>query len=253
MSGSIVVQTRGEVLDSAREYVRRQLATFVRRLSDRLPDQMSESSSPGRVRLTAFARPSAPVPALVQANLELGGRAVRAQVAAAFFAEASRLLRARLRDQIALLTGPRQPRRWPQDIAPLHARVQPVGQREIVRRKCYPLACCTVEEAALTMDLMDYDIHLFVDVDTGEDSVVYRVGPTGYRLARLSLMAPPTTPTTVPLTINVHPVPTETPPQAARALGRTDLPYRFFRDRNTGRGTVLYRRYDGHYGQVGPA
>ncbi|WP_439657578.1 sigma 54 modulation/S30EA ribosomal C-terminal domain-containing protein [Lentzea sp. HUAS TT2] len=34
-------------------------------------------------------------------------------------------------------------------------------------------ARCTPEQAALTMDLTDYDIHLFVDAETGKDGAVY--------------------------------------------------------------------------------
>ncbi|PXY22268.1 sigma 54 modulation/S30EA ribosomal C-terminal domain-containing protein [Prauserella muralis] len=241
----LVVQTRGEVLDSAREYVRKQLAGFARRLPGRLGS--------ARVKLTAFTRPSAPVPALAQANLEVDGRFVRAQVAAAFFTEAAGQLRARLRDQVAQLSGPRRARPWtgvaPAGPLPL---ARPAGQREIVRRKEYRLAECDPDQAALTMDLMDYDCYLFTDAGTGEDSVVYRVGPTGYRLARLSSPAPPAGEQSVPLTVNVHPVPELTPAEAARRLDETDLPFTFFADTGSGRGSVLYRRYDGHYAQIAP-
>jgi hypothetical protein len=37
------------------------------------------------------------------------------------------------------------------------------------------------------MDAMDYDFHLFRCADTGQDRVVYRCGPTGYKVAQLSL------------------------------------------------------------------
>ena len=32
---------------------------------------------------------------------------------------------------------------------------------------------------------MGYDFHLFTEAGTGQDSVLYRSGPTGYRLAQL--------------------------------------------------------------------
>lgn len=101
------------------------------------------------------------------------------------------------------------------------------------------------------MDLMAYDFYLFTD--TGEDSAVYRVGPTGYRLARLSSLAPPSGTPAVPLTVHVHPVPHLTADEAAGTLDETDLPFTFFRDRDIDRGSVLYRRYDGHYAQIVPA
>lgn len=242
---AIVVQTVGEVLDGAREYARRQIAAFARRLREPLTS--------ARLKLTVLTRPSVPWPALVQANLVLDGQPIRAQVAARFVQEASRYLRARLGAQVARLASPNVPRAWPAEggsrIVPVP---RPVGQREIARCKCHPLEECTPDRAALVMDVMDYDFHLFVDAETGQDSVIYRVGPTGYRLARVSRVAPPSAPTSVPLTINVHPVPELTPEQAVQRLDATELPFRFFRDTATGRGAVLYRRYDGHYGLIAP-
>lgn len=244
----ITVHTAGDVLGGAREYVRRQVAAFVRRL----PDQAASA----RVRLTAFHRPSALWPAVAQANLIVHGQPIRAQVSAAFFQEAGRLLRTRLREQAARLAHPDQPRAWPD---PTSSRLHPTvgsgksGQREIVRHKHVMVRRCHPNEAAWTMDVMDYDFHLFVDADTGSDSVLYRVGPTGYRLTRLAGMAPPAAPVAVPLTIDVHPVPVLTSAQAVERLAETGLPFRFFRDVATGRGAVAYRRYDSHYGLISPA
>ncbi|MCE7007000.1 sigma 54 modulation/S30EA ribosomal C-terminal domain-containing protein [Kibdelosporangium philippinense] len=241
-----MVQTTGEVLDSARDYVRRQVAAFIRRLPWPLVS--------ARVKLTVFSRASGPWAALAQVNLELRDHPVRAQVPVAFLHEAGRLLRLRLAAQVARLTHPDMPRPWPSETC---RGVQPVShaarRRAIVRRKSYPLSRCTPDQAALTMDVMDYDFHLFTDADTGQDSLIYRVGPTGYRLARLSGMAPPSAPVTVPLTINVHPVPEATLEQAVARLTATEMPYQFFRDHATGRGAVLYRRYDGNYGLLAPA
>lgn len=235
----IVVETRGEVIDSAREYVQGQVAAFARRLP--------ESFAQARLKLTAFTRPSASVPALVQANLTVAGTPVRAQVSAPFFPEAAKLLRQRLREQVARLGGANPAQSWRGPTARWWS-AQPSGPR-IVRHKDYPLARCHPGEAALTMDVMDYDFHLFVDDETGEDSIVFRVGPTGYRLARPRSLAPPSAPVDVPLTINVYPVPSETVESASNWLTTcTDLPFRFFTDTETGRGTVLYRRYDGDYG-----
>ncbi|MBT2381356.1 sigma 54 modulation/S30EA ribosomal C-terminal domain-containing protein [Streptomyces sp. ISL-111] len=40
---------------------------------------------------------------------------------------------------------------------------------------------------------------------------------------------------------------------AAQRLRLTGLPFVFFHDTGTGRGSVLYHRYDGHYGLITPA
>jgi hypothetical protein len=41
--------------------------------------------------------------------------------------------------------------------------------------------------------------------------------------------------------------------QATRWLDLTDEPFLFFVDSATGRGSVAYRRRDGHYGLIAPA
>lgn len=243
--GDIAVRTSGEVLDGAREYVQRQIASFARRLTGDVEAV--------RVRLTTFRQTSTARPALAQANLTVDGQPIRAQAAAAFFREAAALLRTRLCDHITRLAHPAVPRAWP-DAFRRHSQppavLIPPAQRKIVRRKRYRLARCRPDEAALTMDVMDYDFHLFVDTDTGQDSVVYRTGPTGYRLARLSGLQPPNPPVSIPWTINVHGVPRLTPGQAAGRLDTTEMPHRFFQDIATGRGSVLYLRHDGHYSLV---
>lgn len=167
VADGVVMQTAGEVADSAREYARRQVMAFLRRLRGRL----NMPSPSARLKLTVFARPSGRLPALPQVNLDMGGQQVRAQTAAAFVHEASR----RLREQLARLTSPDVPRPWPvTGRVDLEALTVAVGRREIVRRKLCAPARCTPDRAALTMDVMDYRCHLFIDADTGQDSVIYR-------------------------------------------------------------------------------
>ncbi|MFI7119772.1 sigma 54 modulation/S30EA ribosomal C-terminal domain-containing protein [Amycolatopsis sp. NPDC049868] len=244
-SPEIVVFTVGDVAPGAQDYVRRQIEIFVRRL----PEHWESAT----VKLTAYRKPTVAWPALVQANLVVDRTLIRAQLAATFFQEAGKLLRARLTDQLTRVTHPQVARPWPQpqrrhDRPALLPR--PAGKREIVRRKRYPLATCAPDQAALLMDVRDYDFHLFIDADTGQDSIVYRAGPTGYRLARLAGMAPPSGAPVMPWAINVHPVPRLEAKEAVARLDATDLPFLFFQDKETGRGTVLYLRYDGHYGIV---
>ncbi|QUF06426.1 sigma 54 modulation/S30EA ribosomal C-terminal domain-containing protein [Actinosynnema pretiosum subsp. pretiosum] len=195
-----------------------------------------------RVRLTALGGGTA----LLQANAEVRGHRIRAQVAAPE-ADAAGLLRERVAAQVSRLDAPGAHRAWPgPDRAPVVTGR--AGARRVARRKRVRAALCAPDAAALAMDLMDYDFHLFADSETGQDSVLYRVGPTGYRLARLEDTAPPALPVVVPLTTNVHPVPELTEAEAVRRLDETELPFRFFRQAGTRRGAVLYRRWDGDYG-----
>jgi len=103
--------------------------------------------------------------------------------------------------------------------------------------------------AATTMDLMDYRAHLFTDATTETDAVVYRAGPTGYRLLRLF-------PADVPLgagvaiAVDPHPAPVLGLTDAVARLDTGKLGHLFFADRETGRGRLMYRRFDHRYGLI---
>jgi hypothetical protein len=69
------------------------------------------------------------------------------------------------------------------DIRNIPRRWRPVGPgRRIARHKAVSLAVQEAGAAALTMDLRDYDFHLFVEATIGEYALVHRAGPAGYRL-----------------------------------------------------------------------
>ena len=55
------------------------------------------------------------------------------------------------------------------------------------------------------------------------------------------------------MVVSVVPAPRMTLPQARNELAALEAPFLFFTDEDTGRGNVLYRRYDGDYGLVVPA
>ncbi|MEV0534507.1 sigma 54 modulation/S30EA ribosomal C-terminal domain-containing protein [Kitasatospora sp. NPDC050463] len=126
------------------------------------------------------------------------------------------------------------------------------GPRHIVRRKEAHLVWCSPDAAARTMDAMDFDIHLFTDPATETDAVVYRTGPTGYRLARTAAAGPPTRPV-VPFTLSPVGAPELTEVRAVDRLCAADLPFLFFTQPGTRRGRVLYRRFDGLLGLIAAA
>jgi hypothetical protein len=208
-----------------------------------------------RVKMTWRSELELATPAVTQATLRLGEwrNVLRAQVGAASFDEATELLEARVREQLDYSRDTRAVRSWPEPAA--RARPEPIPvpaeRREIVRRKTPSIQYSHPSLAAHVMDVMDYDFHLFIDADSGEDSVVYRIGPTGYRLSRVCGKTRPRDMRSVPLTIDAYPVRELTPFHAMAALNSTELPFMFFRNIATGRGTVLYRRLDGHYGTIG--
>ena len=124
-----------------------------------------------------------------------------------------------------------------------------------MRHKSFEPAQATPDEAVFDMEQLDYDVHLFTDVNTGQDAVV-RAGSTGYRLARLQPLDRPEPVTAVPLTVSDRPAPRLTLPDAIDRLNLTDRPFIFFADATDAtdvRGRLLYHRHDGHYGLITPA
>ena len=129
---------------------------------------------------------------------------------------------------------------------------RPPGERTVVRHKSYALARQTPDEAAAEAGLLGYDFHLFTEKSTGEDGVIYRTAD-GYRLA----LAHPRTrrlgPVDPSITISEMPAPRLPVTEAAARLEAAGQPFLFFVNAETGRGNLIYHRYDGHYGLISPA
>lgn len=252
----VTVQTvaRGSVSQSDREYARTKMAKAF--------GWIREPVLFARVKLTRGANPAAGRPALAQANVDVDGQLVRAQVRAETMREAIDLLMDRLREQLVRANERWEARRgarpkpgsheWRHSSEPARRPdrdLLPVEEREVVRHKSFAVPWESVDEAVFEMESMDYDFHLFTDAATGQDSVVYRAEPTGYELAQLTERADPG-PVAVPLTVSPVPAPVLSLAAAEELLDNTDMPFVFFAGEATGRGNVLYQRYDGHYGLI---
>lgn len=219
-----------------------------------------------RVKLTKLPDPALERPIIAQANIDLNGRPVRVQVAAGTAREAVDRLEARLRRRLERVAANRFARRgsrpltaghgWRHRSEPTHRPgyfPRPVEERRIIRRKSFTLGTRTVDEAAEEMDLLDYDFHLFSERGTGQDSLLYRVRPTGYRLAQVTPVPKSRLAAfELPVTLSTQPAPRLTAAQAAERLGLLGLPFVFFVDAQSKRGNVVYHRYDGHYGLITP-
>lgn len=121
---------------------------------------------------------------------------------------------------------------------------------QLGRRTARLPAASAVDEAIFDMYLLDYDFQLFIDALSGVDSVVYRDGGTGYRITRLDGNAAPTNASS-PVLIDPWKAPGLTLQEASDALDAADSAFLFYADSRSGRGNVLYRRHDGHYGLIG--
>jgi Sigma 54 modulation/S30EA ribosomal protein C terminus len=218
-----------------------------------------------RVKLIMSADPAVQRPAIAQANVDLDGRLVRAQAAGETMRAAVELACDRLRIRLERATrnweaarGGRPapgPGEWRHQSLPaprLPYFPRPPDERAVVRHKSYALARQTPDEAAADAELMDYDFHLFTEASTRQDSVIYRTAD-GYRLA----LAHPRTgrlgPVDPSITVSKIPAPRLSVAEAAIRLEATGQSFLFFINTGTGRGNLLYHRYDGDYGLVAPA
>jgi ribosome-associated translation inhibitor RaiA len=244
-AGDVEVVVQGDMTAGAAAAARRGIAALAR--------YTHEPITHARVRLIRVADPAVTCPVLAQANVHLNGRLVRAQVAARTTREAIDLLQARLRQRLLRETRQWEARRSQRPRTRPEYVPRPEQERELRRRKTYGPTYATPEEAILDMELLDYDFYLFTDSGTSQDAVVYRAGPTGYRLAELAPPAASWPPPAVPLTVSEQPAARLELPQAIERLNLSGASFLFFADATTGRGHVLYRRYDGHYGLLAPA
>ncbi|MBG0565120.1 sigma 54 modulation/S30EA ribosomal C-terminal domain-containing protein [Actinoplanes aureus] len=218
-----------------------------------------------RVRLTRYAGRHLPMQVVAQVNVVVADRMVRSQLAAPTADEAidgaaaglrwrlnrlGRRLAAELSGDVGLVPGGWRPVYLPAPAGLLIARTRP---RKLVRSKSCRLAVQDPDTAAFTMELRDYPFHLFADDVTGAESLLYRGGPTGYRLLR-TVAGPEPVGTTVPLSVRAWPAPVLPVARAVESLNSTPArSFVFFSDPGTGCGRVLYRRYDGDLGLLSPS
>ena len=201
----------------------------------------------------AVARPSRR--AVARVGLTMDGRPLQVQAAAPTPREAVGLAIGRLRDLMSALGehdghgGKRAPR-------PGSGRrrldTRPAGRRIVHRQWCH-LAAQTPDEAAESLETGDEQFHLFIDAESGSDSVIYRGVPNGYLLAQVEPQPAVRGQPQVALTVTTIPAPRMTLPQARGELAALESPFLFFTDEATGRGNVLCRRDDGDYRLVLPA
>ncbi|WP_432839575.1 sigma 54 modulation/S30EA ribosomal C-terminal domain-containing protein [Dactylosporangium sp. CA-092794] len=207
-----------------------------------------ELSGGVRVRLTAGPCPGGPL--LVQANLRVFGAPARIQVTGRDPAMALAAGAVRLDRQVRRLSTAWEPWPWPD---PERRALAVPGRAVITRRKPVRLYRRRSCQAGAHLAAMDYDAYLFTDAETGEDALVHRAGPTGLQLSRQRSMHPDHSFGTPAPTVNPRRTPVLTPADAAARMAEGWLPFLFFTDPATGRGNLVYRRYDGGAGLVTPA
>jgi ribosome-associated translation inhibitor RaiA len=253
---SVQVETHDRVPEAMRELAAAKVGSLLR--------FTSEPVLSARITLAVSADPAVSRSAVAQATIDLNGRIVRAQAAGetmrAAVAQMAARLRIRLDRSVRNWAARRgtlpvaEPGEWRHQSIPAHRPAyfpRPVAEREVISRPCYAPHPLTPEEAVAELDLLDYDFHLFTERSTGEDSVLYRVGDR-YRLAQARPKPDLLGPLPEAVTLSEHPAPVLTLAEAISRLGWLGQPFVFFLNPDTGRASLLYHRYDGHYGLVDP-
>jgi ribosome-associated translation inhibitor RaiA len=250
----VQIEAHGRVPDGMRELAAAKVGSLLK--------LASEPVLWARVTLAVSADPAVPRPAVAQATIDLNGQTIRTQAAGETMRAAIEHMAARLRVRLdrsardwaarrGTLPVP-EPGEWRHQSLPAHRPAyfpRPAATRAVIRRPGYASRPLTPEEAVTELDLLDYDFHLFTERSTGEDSVLYRVGDR-YRLAQAQPKPDRLGPLPAAVTLSEHPAPVLTLAEATGRLEWLAQPFVFFVNPETGRASVLYHRYDGHYGLV---
>lgn len=249
------VVTRGAVPEEAVDFAMDRLATVLGEFDDVVLF--------ARLKLSTAADPARAKPALAQVTIDIDGDVVRAHVAAHEMHAAIDLLQRRVRSQLEhraerrdwlrTSAGLAAPGEWRHATAATERPEwfdRPEDERQLVRHKTLAAGELTADEAAFDLEQLDFDFYLFRDISTGGDAIIERAGPGTYDLTVAGTLAPDLGVTAVPIHATGRVVATLSVDEAIVALEASGTRRVFFADAASGRGTVVYHRYDGHYGLI---
>ena len=204
-------------------------------------------------------------PSIVKASLDVSGKRLWAHVAAPTMTQAADQVEARLRRGLEILaarraaryhdTGLAEPGRWRHGYLPTERPSffpRPPEDRRTMRRSTFGIGPMTPEEAVVEMKLLHHDFLLFTDAATGAESVVYRRPDNTHGLITAGDRAERSKPSVDWITVDPAPAPSLTTAEAIERLDLSEDPFVFFLDVERGRGSIVHRCYDGHYGLIEP-
>lgn len=254
----ISISTHGGVPQEATDYAREKIAGAATPVSDPVlyAEVKLQENKPARER-----------PSVAEATFDVNGQPVRAQVAAADMFQAVDLLvdvltrrlrryqeRKNREGRERHRTGEPSDGEWQRGNLPTERPEyfdRPYDERELVRTKSFGSIPTTLDEAVLDLEILGHDFHLFSDATTGTDSVVfYKGGGTSLGVQQPDgATGDPTEGAAAEVEL-VAPAPTLSRTDAIERLESGNERFVFFVEDGTGRGTVVYRRYDGHWGLI---
>ena len=251
----LLVSTRGPVPADAPDFFRQHVGSVI--------DTIDDPVLFARGKLEVATDPAADRPARAQIAVDVNGSVIRAHGRGTSLQEATMEVAHRLRDRLEHRSDrerhrpvalPAEPGHWRHGNLPtMHPPwfERPPAERELVRHKTPAPAELTVDEAAWDMYMMDYDFFLFRELGSGQDTLLL-LAPDGLRLQQAGRADDE---------LDLGATDAEVDREAAAKLSVSEAIERldaggervvFFENATTGRGNVLYVRYDGHYGIVTP-
>jgi len=255
---NVRVTTRGHVPPGLAEDVQRQIGPLDRLVKAPILDAHVVLMQEENPRIERSAR--------AEAEIDVNGHVIRGRVAEEDMRHAvdrlaehlGRQLRSFVERQVAVHRRARRPPagewrhgQWSPPRPGYFPR--PAEDRQLVRRKSFSLDALSAAEAAELMEDLDHDFLLFHDSETDADAVVYVREDR-----RLGVIEPAGTPRSLGLGeagTSEESRLSEPVALAAAVAEMNELDHRFlyFVNAETGRGNVIYLRYDGHYGLIEPA
>lgn len=248
---TVEVQVRGAVPNGSVDYARAKV--------EHVTGYANQPVLAARAVLTLSPDPAMERPARAEASLDVSGTQVRAHAIASDMTGAIDLLEEKLRQNVLQVQERTRTRhrwigyatehQWRHGDLPTAREAhfpRPPQEREVVRRKTFALAPMTPDEAAYEMGVLGHDFYLFTDSRTGKEAVVYTNGDGRFAVRGEVVVDE----ASAPLVEMVGTAPTLSESEAVTRLDLSGEPFVFYLDAETGRGRVLYIRYDGHYGLI---
>ena len=109
----------------------------------------------------------------------------------------------------------------------------------------------TIDEAAWDMHMLDYDFFIFRELGSGRDTLLW-LAPAGLCLQQVGRVADELDLGVTDAKVDSTAAARLSVREAIERLEAIGEQFVFFENATTGRGNVLYHRYDGHYGVITP-
>ncbi len=252
----VEVTSRGEVPEDAREFAAEKIGALDRYVNARLLR--------AHVVLREEANPRIERASRAEGEVLLDGTGIRASVAAYDMRAAIDALAQRLERQLRAFVERRVTERdrgaggdgdWrhgdePADRPDYYPR--PPTERELVRRKSFAVGEMDTDRAYEEMELLDHDFYLYREIEPKVDAVIYHrddgrigvIGPVGVGWSGEDELGFVREESRGPEPRSLDDVIAE--------MNELNHRFLYFTEAESGRGRVIYLRYDGNYGLIEP-